>query len=803
MTVEAVQKKNIVSMDFDAGAAGAVLGTVGTASGVGAGSAVVVAAREGEVLRPYQQWLHDRAAETDDNAVVVLPTGVGKTRVAFELVATALRRHPQRAVVFLCPNVNLVSQQAGYFEIFLKTANLTTRQKIRVVQAAGGSGKTGKDELKRLGFSRQAAARECSSLVIFATDGTFSNVVKATVEVSRSTLQTTAAAAEAESAKVRSRVFSRISLLVLDECHHTVRMAGSSKSGEADHDYSTIARLYRLQAPSERPKILGLTASPGEMKGDVKNLLGDLKARLLYPPASLAVAFAGQSKSTVTVQEVVAGGETALLADFIMRMEEDGKEVQRAFAREEISTEQHQSSMKDISNCIKLFRCIGWGDRLIELLKTSSVGAAAGGGGRKRGGGSFGEDFEHYNKAILKLLLAPQKRGDATPCSAVDGTRSASENKGNSKSRGRTQNSVFGESPVLRAVKQRLAAANAAGPLRAIVFVATIDAAHCMQEALKPLRSEVLVGQTEQTKSTQKSVVADFHAGVFNVLVATSVAEEGLDIRQCNLVIRTEKPQSIISNIQARGRARQKDAQYVIKCLHEDEVDEVKELGVREEVARTMLEEMLTSEDADIAVLGDDAGTNWSCYFKQNSEGGEDDDQVGEGTYAGYKAKAARGDGGEDGETLDDPPSYSTAYWGSQPHSSVGGGCGSGIVGGGMYDDDDAVDGLFGSAAGDGSGGMSDSDLGDDAADDDGGGGVWRDFKSDLNIYLQQHLSPHFSKGIVAKYALESATGPPHDRTFVSKVTIGTHVFCGEPCKTKKDAEQSAARAARKALQKQ
>ena len=266
-------------MDFDAGAAGAVLGTVGTASGVSAGSAVVVAAREGEVLRPYQQWLHDRAAETDDNAVVVLPTGVGKTRVAFELVATALRRHPQRAIVFLCPNVNLVSQQASYFEVFLKTTNLllgATRQIIRVVQAAGTGGKMGKDELKRLCKSGQAAARECSSLVIFATDGAFSNVVKAKVEVSSSPLQTTAVAAEAESAKVRSRVFSRISLLVLDECHHTVRMAGSSKSGDADHDYSTIARLYRLQAPSERPKILGLTASPGEMKSDVKSLLGDL-----------------------------------------------------------------------------------------------------------------------------------------------------------------------------------------------------------------------------------------------------------------------------------------------------------------------------------------------------------------------------------------------------------------------------------------------------------------------------------------------------------------------------------------------
>ena len=50
--------------------------------------------------------------------------------------------------------------------------------------------------------------------------------------------------------------------------------------------------------------------------------------------------------------------------------------------------------------------------------------------------------------------------------------------------------------------------------------------------------------------------VANFRNGTTNVMIATQVLEEGIDIRTCNLVIRTNVPSNYTSYIQSRGRAR-------------------------------------------------------------------------------------------------------------------------------------------------------------------------------------------------------------------------------------------------------
>lgn len=49
-----------------------------------------------------------------------------------------------------------------------------------------------------------------------------------------------------------------------------------------------------------------------------------------------------------------------------------------------------------------------------------------------------------------------------------------------------------------------------------------------------------------------------------NLLVATSVAEEGLDIRQCNVVIRFDLAKTILAYIQSRGRARKPGSDYIL-----------------------------------------------------------------------------------------------------------------------------------------------------------------------------------------------------------------------------------------------
>jgi len=76
-------------------------------------------------------------------------------------------------------------------------------------------------------------------------------------------------------------------------------------------------------------------------------------------------------------------------------------------------------------------------------------------------------------------------------------------------------------------------------------------------EGIHPIR---FVGQATRgkdkglTQKEQGSLIEDFKKGVYNVLVATSVAEEGLDIPSTDLVVFYEPIPSEIRTIQRRGR---------------------------------------------------------------------------------------------------------------------------------------------------------------------------------------------------------------------------------------------------------
>lgn len=61
----------------------------------------------------------------------------------------------------------------------------------------------------------------------------------------------------------------------------------------------------------------------------------------------------------------------------------------------------------------------------------------------------------------------------------------------------------------------------------------------------------------------QLSTLIKFKKGEINCVFATSVAEEGLDVPECNLVVRFDLCQTMIQYVQSRGRARQKNSKFV------------------------------------------------------------------------------------------------------------------------------------------------------------------------------------------------------------------------------------------------
>lgn len=83
------------------------------------------------------------------------------------------------------------------------------------------------------------------------------------------------------------------------------------------------------------------------------------------------------------------------------------------------------------------------------------------------------------------------------------------------------------------------------------------------------LRCDVLVGvssrQGEHNISLRSQILTlqKFRRGELNCLFATSVAEEGLDIPQCNIVVRFDLYRTMIEYIQSRGRARHRNSKYL------------------------------------------------------------------------------------------------------------------------------------------------------------------------------------------------------------------------------------------------
>ncbi|XP_061339730.1 endoribonuclease Dicer homolog 2-like isoform X2 [Gastrolobium bilobum] len=132
--------------------------------------------------------------------------------------------------------------------------------------------------------------------------------------------------------------------------------------------------------------------------------------------------------------------------------------------------------------------------------------------------------------------------------------------------------------------------------MRCIVFVERVLTAIVLQALLNALlpkyndwKTKFIAGYNfglqNQSRNRQNEIVEEFRVGLVNIIVATSILEEGLDVQNCNLVIRFDPSPTVCSFIQSRGRARMQNSDYILMVKSGDSV------------TRSRLEKFLASGD--------------------------------------------------------------------------------------------------------------------------------------------------------------------------------------------------------------
>ncbi|WP_255151531.1 DEAD/DEAH box helicase [Halorarius halobius] len=119
------------------------------------------------------------------------------------------------------------------------------------------------------------------------------------------------------------------------------------------------------------------------------------------------------------------------------------------------------------------------------------------------------------------------------------------------------------------------------GGSRAIVFTESRDTAETLTEFLgEHFDAQRFVGQGDKegsdgmTQTQQKETLDEFRAGEFEVLVSTSVAEEGLDVPDVDLVLFYEPVPKGIRSIQRKGRTGRASEGKVVVLIADDTRDE-------------------------------------------------------------------------------------------------------------------------------------------------------------------------------------------------------------------------------------
>ena len=463
--------------------------------------------------RAYQLEAADEALT--GSTMLVLPTAAGKTVVAWMVIAERLQSTSGWSLV-IAPTVALVEQHLRGLSLALED--------VEPVSITGQN-----PVVKRPGLWG-------SSRVIVATPQVVRNdVVKGTLDL------------------------KDCSLLVVDEAHHAT----------GEHAMAQVGEIYNSQ--SSNPLVFATTASPGSRKDLVREVCTrlDLERIHLRPSGDpmLAKHLAGLELQEI---RVTVPDEIRHLAEPLILWQRGIVDRQRRLGRYVMSGAISHAGLSNAmdraqtaisrgeSNAYQSVSQIATAMRLHHLINhLLSQGCAA----SKEFLLRLSSGDRSNTKSIRGFLRDPRISGLIRSLEEIDEVHSK-------------------VGAVRRLVRERLRRDSESRIIVFATFRDTVSALELALSELKGARPVRFVGQSSRdgseglTAKQQVERLDEFRDGSANVLVATSVGEEGLDIPSADLVIFYEPITSEIRTIQRRGRTGRHREGEVVVLIAEETRDE-------------------------------------------------------------------------------------------------------------------------------------------------------------------------------------------------------------------------------------
>jgi endoribonuclease Dicer len=333
---------------------------------------------------------------------------------------------------------------------------------------------------------------------------------------------------------------AQVNLLIFDEAHHA----------KGNHPYAQIMKEYYAHADiSKRPRIFGMTASPVDVKGlssaHIKEAAGDLE-KLLH--AKIATI----SKDVLAANNISRPEEQ--VAVYSRLQDEYETPLHRrikarfgdvpAFGKLFLASKRHGSELGRWAS--DMYWSFAFADEQSRKLENRE---------KLKHNRAKPDDMQLWDAKLERLQEAAEfvRKFEFGKCTLSDQDLSAK----------------------VRQLQYWLSKYyERSDEARCIVFVEQRQTARLLQLIFANiggpnLRCSVLVGVNNRAGEHNISLrnqiltVAKFRRGDLNCLFATSVAEEGLDIPQCNLVVRFDLYRTMIAYVQSRGRARHNNSKYL------------------------------------------------------------------------------------------------------------------------------------------------------------------------------------------------------------------------------------------------